>query len=49
MAIYNMGAMHPKLAFVGVKIFATFCFWAVILVSDMLESQSRALKTGMVV
>ena len=39
------GGIHPRLAFVGAKCWPFFGFWAIILDSDMLTSQSRALKT----
>jgi len=48
MAIYRLGVIHPRLEFVGVEILTTFCFFSIILVPDMLESQSRALKTRMI-
>jgi len=34
---------------VRVEILTTFCFLAIILVPDMLESQSRALRTRMII
>jgi len=50
MALYDMGVIYPRLAFVGVKIFTNFLFFsAIILAPDMLESQSRTLKTRMIV
>jgi len=49
MAIYKLGVFHPRLEFVGVEIFTTFCFLWRNLVSDMLESQSRDLKTRMII
>jgi len=49
MAIHNIGVIHPRLAFVGVEIFIIYWFWVIILVPDMLESQSRVLKTCMIV
>ena len=45
MAIYNMGVIHPMLAFVGVEFLPIFVFWPIILAPDMLESHSRTLKT----
>ena len=49
MAIYNMGVMQPRLAFVGEEIRTNFVFSAIIFAPDVLESQSRALKTRMIV
>jgi len=49
MTISKLGDIHPSLEFVGVKIVTTFGFCGIILAPDMLESQSRALKTRMIV
>jgi len=49
MAIYNMGVIFPGLAFVRRKFLPIFGFRAIILAPDMLESQSKALKTRMMV
>jgi len=40
--------IFPRLAFVGLEFLPIIGFWAIILVPDMLTSQSRALKTRMI-
>jgi len=42
------GVIYPGFAFVGVAFPTIFGFLAIILAPDMLESQSRALKTRMI-
>jgi len=48
MAISKLGVIHPRLEIVGVEILSSF-FCGMILDPAMLENQSRALKTGMIV
>jgi len=48
MAILKLGAIHPRLEFVGVEILTTFWFCGIIFAPDMLESQSGILKTRIV-
>jgi len=45
MAIYKRGVIQPLVSFSGVEILTTFWFCGIIFDPDMLESQSRALKT----
>jgi len=45
LAIYKMFSFQAKLEFVGAEIFTNFCFFSIILATDMLESHSKALKT----
>jgi len=49
MAIYKVGIIHPRLEFLGVEVCLLFGFCAIILALDMLESQSSALNTRMIV
>jgi len=48
MAIYKPGVIQPRFPFVGVEILTTFWFCGIILVTDMVESQTMALKTRMI-
>jgi len=48
MAIHKLGVIHPRLEFAGVDIFTTL-FCGILLAPDMLERQSRSLKTRMIV
>jgi len=48
MAIYNMGRIYLGSTFMGMEFLPIFWFWAIILVPDMLENQSRALKAWMI-
>jgi len=45
MAISKRGVIPPWLPFLGVGFLATFCFFWHDFYADMLETQSRALKT----
>ena len=45
MAICNKGVIYPGTVFVRVQFFTNFCFYIHFFGSNMLESQSRALKT----
>jgi len=49
MAMYKLVVIQPRFPFVRVEILTTFGFCGIILAPDMLESQSRALKTRMIV
>jgi len=40
---------HSTLGFVGAEIFINFCFLSIILATDMLDGQSKALKTRILV
>jgi len=46
--VMAMGIIYPESAFVGVEYLLIFVFWTMIFAPDMLESQSRALKTRMI-
>ena len=48
MAIHKISVIQPKFPFVGVEILSTFWFLCIILGPDMLDRQSRALKTQMI-
>jgi len=45
MAISKQGVILPLVNILGVRILTTFCYFGVSFDPDVLESQSRALKT----
>jgi len=48
MAISKLGVIQPRFPFVGVEFLTTAWFCGIILDSDVLESQSRSLKTWVI-